>query len=141
MAVSVEKRFPIQLRRREILRVDFEKFTEQKNLAGQGLRTFVVGKQIEELVAEDGDATGLEADDGNAGFDFGGERVENLQQERLGAVEHAVVVEGAAAAEIGFRNDYLEPGGFEDFDCGFGGSGLEMVIEGVRPKEDGRGSP
>ena len=98
-----------------------------------------MGEQIEEFVAEDGDAAGFEADDGNAGFDFGGEFVEDLKQKRLGAVEHAVVVERASAAEIGLRDDDPEAGGFEDFDGGLGGGGQEIVIESVGPEQDGQG--
>ena len=99
----------------------------------------VVGKEIEEFVAEDGDATGFQADDGDAGFDFGREFVEDLEQEGLGAVEHAVVVERASAAEVGFGDDDAEAGGFEDFDGGFGDAGVEIVVESVGPEEDGRG--
>ncbi len=80
-----------------------------------------MGKEIDKFVAEDGDAAGFEADDGNSGFDFGGEFIEDLQQKRLGAVEHAMVVERAAAAEVGSGDDDAEAGGFEDFDGGFGG--------------------
>ena len=113
-----------------------KEFAEQEGLAGQGLRAFVVGEEVEEFVAEDGDAAGFEADDGDTGFDFGGEFVEDLEQEGLSAVEHAVVVEGASAAEVGAWDDDLEAGGFEDFDGGFRGTGVEIVIEGVRPEED-----
>jgi hypothetical protein len=105
------------------------------------LGAFVVGKQIEEFIAKDGDAAGFEADDGNTGFNFRREFVEDLKQKRLGAVEHAVIVERASAAEVGTRDDDSEACGFEDFDGGFGGAGQEMVIEGVRPEEDGWSSP
>jgi hypothetical protein len=55
----------------------------------------------------------------------------------LGAVEHAEVVEGAAAAEIGLGEEDAVSGGFEDFDGGAGGGGVEIVVEGVGPEEDG----
>ena len=74
-----------------------------------------MGKEVDELVAEDGHATGFKADDGDSGCDFGGKFVEDLQQKRLGAVEHAVVVEWTAAAEVGPWDDHSEAGGFEDF--------------------------
>src|ERR1039458_7518990 len=102
------------------------------------MRAFVVGKEVDEFVAEDSDATGFEADDGNAGFDFGREFVEDLEQKSLGAVEYAVVVERASAAEVGFGYDDSEACGFEDFDGGFGDAGLEIVCERVGPEENGR---
>ena len=98
----------------------------------------VVGEEIEQFVAEDGDAAGLESDDGDSGFDLGGKFVEDVEQQGLGTVEHAEVVEGAAAAEIGLREDDAVSGGFEDFDGGFGGFGVEVVIESVGPEENGR---
>jgi len=48
----------------------------------------------------------------------GEEFVEDLKQKRLGAVEHAVIVKGASAAEIGGWHDDVEAGGFEDLDGG-----------------------
>ncbi len=57
----------------------------------------------------------------------------------MGAGEHAVVVERAAAAEVGFWKDDPKACGFEDFDGGDGGFGVEIVIKGVGPEEDGRG--
>ena len=101
--------------------VAFEKFAEQECLAAQGLGALVVREEVDEFVAEDGDAAGFESDDGDAGFDFGFELVENFEQQRFGAVEHAEVVERASAAEIGARDEDAESGGFEDFDGGFRG--------------------
>src|SRR6266481_6349776 len=95
-------------------------------------------KEVEEFVAKHRDATGFEADDGDASFDLWGEFVEDLKQERSGAVEHAVVVERASAAEVGFWDDNAEAGGFEDIDGGFRGAGVEIVIESVWPEKDWR---
>ena len=66
--------------------------------------------------------------------------VEDFQQQAFGAVEHAEVVEGASAAEVGARDDDAESGGFEDFDGGIGGAREEIVVEGVGPEEDVRAS-
>src|SRR5258706_2754629 len=95
-------------------------------------------KEVKEFVAKHRDATRFEADDGDTGIDFGGEFVEDLKQDRSRAVEHAVVVERASATEIGFWHDDAEAGGFEDFDGGFRGAGLEIVIESVWPEKDWR---
>ena len=80
MAVSVDERFAFEAGQLKIFRADFKKFAEQKSLARQSLRAFVMRKQVEEFVAEDGDTTGFQTDDGNPGFDFRSEFVENLQQ-------------------------------------------------------------
>ena len=100
MAVSVEQGFARELRE---LRVGseflLEEFAEQEGLFAQGLGAFVVREEVEEFVAEDGDAAGLESDDGDSGFDLGRECVEDVEEQGLGAVEHAEVVERASAAE------------------------------------------
>jgi hypothetical protein len=62
--------------------------------------------------------------------------VEDFEQKALGAVEHAEVVEGASAAEVGLGDQDAESGGFEDLDGGTGGVGEEVVVEGVGPEED-----
>jgi hypothetical protein len=140
MAVSVEESFAVHLGQRSVVGVwaefSLEEFAEQESLLAQGLGAVVVGEEVEEFVAEDGDAAGLESDDGDAGFDFGFELIEDFEQEALGAVEHAEVVERAAAAEVGLRNRDSVSGGFEDFDGGAGGGGVEIVVEGVGPEED-----
>jgi hypothetical protein len=100
------------------------------------LGTWVVGKEVEEFVTEDGDAAGFEANDGDARFDFGCEFVEDLKKEFLCAVEHAVVVEGASAAEFGFGDGDAKAGGFKDFDGCNGRDGVEVVVESVGPEED-----
>ena len=73
---------------------------------------------------------------GVRGFDFREKLVHDLEQQGLGAVEHADVVEGASAAEVGARDGDVEAGGFEDFGGGFGGRGQEVIVEGVGPEED-----
>jgi hypothetical protein len=139
MAVSVEESFAVQLRQRRVVRVSVEELAEQESLLAQGLGALVVGEEVEEFIAEDGNATGLESDDRDFGFDFGREFVEDVEQKGFGAVEHAEVVERASAAEGGAGEEDAVSGGFEDFDGGAGGGGLEVVVEGVGPEEDLRG--
>ena len=50
-----------------------EHFTEQDGLLAQPDRALIVGKKVDQLVAEDGGAAWLEHDDGNAGVDLRGE--------------------------------------------------------------------
>jgi hypothetical protein len=133
MAVSVEQGFAGELRERGVGRVAFEELAEQECLFAQGLGALVVREEVEEFVAEDGNAAGLESDDGDAGLDLGLELVEDVQEQAFGAVEHAEVIEGASAAEVGLRYRDAEAGGLKDFDGSAGCCGLEVVVESVRP--------
>jgi hypothetical protein len=51
---------------------------------GAGAR--VVGEEVAEFVAEDGDAARFEADDGNAGGDLGFELIEDFFQQGFRAI-------------------------------------------------------
>ena len=137
MAVSVEHGFARQLWQGSVgAELLFEKFTEQESLAAQGLCAFVVREKVDEFVAEDGDAGWLESDDGDSGFDLGLELIEDLEQQSLGAIEHAEVVEGASATEVGLRDEDAESSSLKDLDGGLGGAGEEVVVEGVGPEEN-----
>src|SRR5208282_3648884 len=136
MAMAVDQRAACELRKREIFCPLLEKFTEQEDLLREGLRAFVFGEKVREFVAEDGGAARFEDDDGRSGFDFREKLVHDLEEQVLGAVEHADVVERAAAAEVGARDGDVEAGGLEDFGGSFGGRGEEVVVERVGPEED-----
>ena len=109
MAMAVEDRLALEARQGKIFGLGFQEFAEQKSLARKGLRTFIVRKQVDQLVAEDGDATGLKPDHRNSSFDFGRKFIENLQQQRLRTIEHAVIVERTSATQVGFGDDHVEP--------------------------------
>jgi hypothetical protein len=132
----MEQGAAIELRERRFARVALEKFAEQEGLLAQGLGAFVVGEQVHEFVAENGDATGFQSHDWDARFDLWLELIEDFEQQRLRAIEHAEVIEGASAAEIGLRDEDAVSGGFENFDGGFGGRGQEVIVEGVGPQEN-----
>jgi hypothetical protein len=137
MAVSVEQGFAWELRELRVgSEVLFEELAEQERLFAQGLGALVVREEVEEFVAEDGDAAGLESDDRDSGFDLGGDRVENVEEQGLGAIEHAEVVERASATERGSGDEDAVSGSLEDFDGGAGGGRAEVVVEGVGPEED-----
>jgi hypothetical protein len=135
MAVAVKQRFSLEAREFGVFRILVEKFAEQERLLAESSGALVVREEVDEFVAEDGDAARFEADDGNSGFDFGLQFVEDVEEQSFGTVEHAEVVERASAAEMGARDYDAEAGGFEDFDCGFGGVRLEIVVEGVGPEK------
>src|ERR1700691_645963 len=92
-------------------------------------------EKIYEFVAKNRDATGFESDDGNSGFDFRREFVEDLQEKCLGTIEHAMVVERAATAEVGSGDDDAEACGFEDFNGGVCSCGMKIIVERVGPKQ------
>src|ERR1700688_2970243 len=63
MAVSVEQSLALELRKGRVSGVVFQELAEQKRLAGESLGALVVREEVDEFVAENGDAAGLEADD------------------------------------------------------------------------------
>ncbi len=65
-----------------------------------------------------------------------GEGVEDFEEIFFCGVEHAEVVEGAAAAEVAVGEGDAEAGGGEDLVGGAHGGGMEVVVEGVGPEED-----
>ena len=67
MAVAMEESVARKLGKRELRRVDFEKFAEEKDLLREPERAAIFGKQIDQFVPEDGSATGLEDDDRSSG--------------------------------------------------------------------------
>src|SRR5205807_3984237 len=110
MAMPVDKRPARQLGKRETFCALLEKFTKQEDLLRESLRAFVLGEKISEFVAEDGGATGLEDDDGRGGFDFREKLIHDLEEQALGAVKHADVVERGPAAKMSGRYSDGEPG-------------------------------
>ena len=65
-----------------------------------------------------------------------GEGVESFEEIVFGSIEHAEVVEGAAAAEMLRGEGDAETGGGENLVGGSHGGGVEVVVEGVGPEED-----
>jgi hypothetical protein len=138
MAVAMKQRFARELRQGCIGPYFLlQEFAEQEGLAAKGLGALVIGKEVREFVPKHGDAAGLESDDGDAGFDLGLELVQDVEEEFLGAVEHAEVVKGPSAAEVRARDQDAEARGFKDFDRGARGRGKKVIVEGVGPKQNG----
>src|SRR5690606_10632076 len=98
----------------------------------------VVGEELGQLLAEDGDATRLESHDGDAGAQRGAEFLEDLPQEFSREIQHPVVVERTAAAERPAWDDDREARAFQDVHGRDENFGLEMVSPGIRPQDDPR---
>jgi hypothetical protein len=113
-----------------------EELAEEEGLVAEFGGKWIVGQEVSELVAEDGGAGGFEDDDGGAGVELWGEGVEGFEEVVPGGVEHAEIVEGAAAAEMLCGDGDAEAGGGEDLMGGSQGRGMEVVVEGVGPEED-----
>ena len=79
MTVAVDEGLGGEMRKLKVGGFLLQKFAEQECLPGQLVRPFILGEEIDQLVAKDSGATGLENYDGNPGFDFGSEGVQNFQ--------------------------------------------------------------
>ena len=121
---------------RTIVGVIDKEFAEQEGLAAQALRGGVPAEEVRHLVAKDGDTTWLQADDWRAGFNVTAQRSESLLQRGPRLIEHAEVIKRTAAAERGWGNPYLIAGVLQYFARCFGDCRIEVVAEGVRPKND-----
>jgi hypothetical protein len=113
-----------------------EELAEEEGLVAKFGGSWIVGKEVGELVAEDGGAGWLEDDNGSAGVKLWSESGEGFEEIVFGGREHAEVVEGAAAAEVLGGEGDAEAGGGEDLVGGAHGGGVEVVVEGVGPEED-----
>ncbi len=78
MAVAVDEDFFVELRGLVVGGEFDEEFAEEVGLVAEFAGAGVVGKEVGELVAEDGGAGGFEDDDGGAGLELRGESVEDL---------------------------------------------------------------
>ena len=100
VAVAVDEGVAVHHGRLEVGGVLGEEFAQQEGLAAKPLGVFVVGKQVGQLVAEDGGTAGLEARPWGRRPEWRRAGCpEMLVQPAFGGVEQAVVIERAAAAQ------------------------------------------
>src|SRR4051812_6532290 len=88
------------------------------------------------FVPEYGAAARLEHDHRCSGFDMRSQSRQHSLQVALGLIEHAVVVEWAAAAQAAFRNHDLKSQVLQYIYRRDGGVWKEVVVERVGPKQD-----
>ncbi len=69
--------------------------------------------------------------------DFVAEAVQDLFQPTLRRVEHSVIVKRPATAKVLHRHDDAEPGGLEHLHRSLRGPRMEVIIERIRPENDG----
>ena len=136
MAVGVGQHFTMQRGEWNLFRELAQEIAQQIDLFAQSRGARVRREQIHEFVAKHGRATGLEHDDRQAVVDFLRQGVHGFDRTTLGLVEHAEVVEGTSAADVGLRNDDLEAGGFEHVERSQRRVGKKVVVESVGPEQD-----
>src|SRR5690606_26627961 len=136
MAMAVDDGACAEPRRFVALSLADQELGQRHRLRAEPLRIRVVGEQLVELVPEDGDAARLEPHDRCAGADLRPEYVDDAAELVSGQVQHAEVVERAAAAEERPRHADAEAGTLEHVHCRRGDLRVEVVVERVRPEDD-----
>src|SRR6266850_7686435 len=101
---------------RKVFGMLLQEFAEQEDLLRESASTLVLGEEVGQFVTKDSGTTGLEHNNRDARFDFGQQLVHDVEQQALGTVEHADVVQRPPAAEMGPRDCDIEPGGLEHLD-------------------------
>ena len=135
MTVAVEHDLPRRTRRYVSGELPEEELAHQKRLARQPPRIRIVRKQIDELVAEHGEAAWLEHDDWRARLEVRAERLQDFAQLMLCTIEKAVIVERPPAAERTIRKRDVAPGRFEHVSRRDGDLRMKVVVEGIRPED------
>jgi hypothetical protein len=127
MAVTVEDDFlPQKAGGPEVRRLLNEELAEKEGVVAKALCARVAWKEVDQFVAKDGCATGLEKDEGEACIDLRREIAKNFLEVGASLFQEAEVVERAAAADMVARDLDRKSGGIED--AGGGGEGLWMVV-------------
>src|SRR5438309_10514951 len=119
-----------------MLRFLLQEFAQQKGLLREPLGTRVLGKKIKKLVPKYRRATWLEHHDWHPGFDLGSKRIQSPQQQFLGPVQHAKVIQWPPATQGCARYCHVKSRRFENVNRRLGGVRMEIVVEGIRPEHD-----
>src|SRR6266576_4425077 len=119
-----------------MLRFLLQEFAQQKGLLREPLGTRVLGKKIKKLVPKYRRATWLEHHDWHPGFDLGSKGIQSPQQQFLGPVQHAKVIQWPPATQGCARYCHVKSRRFENVNRRLGGVRMEIVVEGIRPEHD-----
>src|SRR5204862_4179163 len=126
VTMTVEEGAARELRRRVAVFAR-EELGEMERLLAEALRVLVVGQHLQQLVAEDGDAARLDADERDACADLLPEGGDRAFEVTACEPEEAVVVQRPSAADAASRNLHLEAGVLELLDGRHPDLGLEVV--------------
>src|SRR2546423_15032764 len=115
-----------------MLRFLLQEFAQQKGLLREPLGTRVLGKKIKKLVPKYRRATWLEHHDWHPGFDLGSKGIQSPQQQFLGPVQHAKIIQWPPATQGcgGYCRVKSRRSGQGNRRCG--GVRREIVCEAVR---------
>ena len=116
VTVHLDQRAAAQLRR--LVVPGGQELPERVALPAEPARIQVVGEQVDQLVAEDGQAARLQPDHRRPGRDRFAQVVDDPPQPPPGGRQHPVVVQRAAAAQPLFRQPHGVPGVLQDADRG-----------------------
>src|SRR5439155_6389045 len=111
MTVAVQHDALLERWRRITGPVFSKEFRQRKRLFRQAARVLIVGKEIDELIAEDRQAARLEHDDRRAGFEVRPQSFEGLAEQLLGLPEKTVVIQRPTAAERSRRPHHVAANG------------------------------
>src|SRR5436190_22651478 len=92
-------------------------------------------KEVDELVAKNRGAAWFQNDHRSTGIDLLFESSKDLLEIVLGLVEHSIVVERPAAAQLCLRNRKAESHLLQDVGSSHGRFWEEVIVEGVRPEQ------
>src|SRR5215467_12686397 len=110
-----------------------EEFAEQEDLLRELLRLVIVRKEIQQFVAEDGGATGLEHHDWSSCSDLLFQNCQGRFEQMLRTIEHAEIVEWSPAADLCLRQPHLESSSFQKLNRSDRRFRMEIVVERIRP--------
>src|SRR5436305_13997231 len=105
-----------------------QEFREQKRLLGETSCVAIIRKQVDELIAKDGQAARLEHDDRYLRVKVRSQYEERLAQQPLGLREKTVVIQRATAADRRCRQHDVVTRCFKDLRRGNGGVGMEVIV-------------
>ena len=120
----------------KVLSFALQKFAQQKRLPREPLRAGVVAEKVEELIPKNRGTARFEHYNWHPAIDFMPKRIKYSQQQLLRSFQHAEVIQRPSAAEGRPRNRYAKSGSFKHLYCGLGCMRVEIVIEGVGPKDN-----
>lgn len=100
MAVTMNNNLLVDLRRAIVGSMLYEELAEEKSLVAELGGTRIVGKKVGQFIAEDRSTTWLEDDDGGSSGQLRSQSIEDFEEIFFGRIQHAEVVERAAAAEM-----------------------------------------
>src|SRR5207237_7669369 len=102
----------------------------------QALSARVVGEKMEKLIPKNGGTAWVEHDNRHTGIDLGRKRIQSSQQQFLGPVQHAKVIQWPPATQGCARYCHVKSRRFENVNRRLGGVRMEIVVEGIRPEHD-----